>query len=57
MREGACSTGTTVDCVDVSGNGGETIAFTAPANTNYWVFVDGSYGEIGTYQLEVKVTP
>ncbi|MBI5537114.1 MAG: proprotein convertase P-domain-containing protein [Deltaproteobacteria bacterium] len=57
VRSGACNPGTQVGCNDGAGLGGDTVSFTAAANTDYWIFVDGYSGAQGSFTLNVTIVP
>jgi cysteine-rich repeat protein len=59
VRKGACygSGMAEIECDDAFGDGGETITFQAPPDTDYWVFVDGYNSQSGVFRLEVTVVP
>ncbi|MCA9639373.1 MAG: hypothetical protein KC492_01735, partial [Myxococcales bacterium] len=54
VRSGSCAGGTQLDCADDGASGsGESVTFSATANADYWVFVDGYGGKSGTFTLNI----
>jgi cysteine-rich repeat protein len=59
VRKGACGGPgqNQIECHDSLGNGGESVTWTAPPDTEYWIFVDGAGNQSGDFELEITVDP
>ncbi len=56
-RTDCANTSSQLACNDATGKGAEKISFAVLAGTTYYVFVDGYNTNVGTFTLNIKVTP